>query len=162
MIVAVVLGVLAVALAVLAVCARLLFLVVTVVGASMEPAYRAGDRLLSRRWAPHRVGRGDVVVLNGAVTGVDLPPQAMSYLLSRQEGRLVRFLVKRVTAVPGDPVPEVVVPALTVPADVVPPGRLVVLGDNWRTSADSRVFGFVAADQVVAVVIRRLSGRQYG
>ncbi|WP_262403066.1 S26 family signal peptidase, partial [Actinomadura sp. CNU-125] len=39
------------------------FAVIDVSGASMEPAFRTGDRVLVRRVPPRRVRRGDVVVL---------------------------------------------------------------------------------------------------
>ncbi|NUR87949.1 MAG: hypothetical protein HOY71_28015, partial [Nonomuraea sp.] len=67
------------------------------------------------------------------------------------------WLVKRAVAVPGDPLPRAEVPALaTRPEVVVPPGRLVVLGDNRQVSLDSRRLGYVAAHQVMGVVVSRL------
>ncbi|BAU81462.1 signal peptidase I [Streptomyces laurentii] len=114
--------------------------VVTVRGESMRPAYRDGDRLLVRR-GPGRPRRGDVVVL--------VPPGARH---SRH------WIVKRVAAAPGDRVPRGDVPALTaVPEAHVPPGRLVLLGDNPPASIDSRQVGYFPADTLLGVVLRPLT-----
>lgn len=128
---------------------RRLLLIVTVNGTSMAPTYQAGDRLLARRWNRHRVHAGDVVVLSNH----RLPPNDTAARIFPPSGRLV----KRVAATPGDPVPRDRVHALRdLPETLVPPGRLVVLGDNAAVSADSRLFGYVRNDLVLAVVIRRL------
>jgi signal peptidase I len=100
----------------------------------MEPTYVPGDRLLVRRTAPDRVPRGAAVLL--VAPGSGDPP----------------FMVKRAVALPGDPVPA----GIPVTEAVVPPDRLVVLGDNPGRSADSRSYGFQPADTVVGVVRRRL------
>lgn len=106
--------------------------VVTVVGISMQPTYQPGDRLLVRRCALDEVPRGTAVVLT-----FDDPP----------------FLVKRVVALPGDRVPA----GIPVPDRVVPPGHLVVLGDNGAHSSDSRMRGYVPADELVGTVVRKLA-----
>ncbi|MFE6099209.1 S26 family signal peptidase [Streptomyces laurentii] len=114
--------------------------VVTVRGESMRPAHRDGDRLLVRR-GPGRPRRGDVVVL--------VPPGARH---SRH------WIVKRVAAAPGDRVPRGDVPALTaVPEARVPPGHLVLLGDNPPASIDSRQVGYFPADTLLGVVLRPLT-----
>jgi signal peptidase I len=113
---------------------RIPWFVVTVEGVSMAPTYVTGDRLLVRRVAPSAVTRGAAVLL---VTPGGEPP----------------FMVKRAVALPGDPVPA----GIPVDETVVPPGRLVVLGDNPERSADSRSFGFQPADAVVGVVRRHLT-----
>ncbi|UBU18342.1 S26 family signal peptidase [Nonomuraea gerenzanensis] len=131
-------------LVVLAVVARRGLVVVQVSGVSMAPAYRPGDRVLVRRTGAVR--RGRVVVFestrpSGWGTGPPAPPWA----------------IKRVTALPGDPVPADVVEAVAAgPGARVPEGALVVVGDG-TSSADSRVYGYVPADRVLGVVVRKLS-----
>jgi signal peptidase I len=66
-----------------------------------------------------------------------------------------RWLVKRVTAVAGDAVPEEVRPSVGGADSLVPVGALVVRGDAER-SQDSRHFGFVLADSVLGTVVRTL------
>lgn len=67
-------------------------------------------------------------------------------------------MIKRVAAVPGDPVPRDEVPALAdVPEACVLPGKLVLLGDNPDVSYDSRRAGYFPAERVLGVVVRSLS-----
>jgi signal peptidase I len=132
--------------------ARRYLTVVTLWGDSMAPTYRAGDRLLVRRYALRPLRRGDVVLVApdasdaGPVTG---RPAAAGTAVEEAT-------VKRVAALPGDPVPAAVAPTVHAgPDDLVPPGRLVVLGDG-PDSRDSRDFGYVLVNRVVGVVIRRI------
>jgi signal peptidase I len=133
------------------------YLVITVDGRSMEPAYRCGDQVLIRRRSLRRIRTGQVVVGR-------YPQRSDPYDIPgvpREDIALVlpesRLFVKRVAARPGDPVPRAQVPALrAVSETVVPPGRLVVLGDNSAISYDSREFGYVHADQIIGVLIRRM------
>lgn len=123
------------------------YLVVTVRGASMRPAYDDADRVLVRR-ATRGVRAvtgagprpGEIVVLR--------PPLAELAAISP-------LLVKRVAAVPGDEVPPDFRQA--VPLAVVPAGRLLVRGDN-DASADSRSFGLVDSGLVVGTVVRSRPG----
>ncbi|KHD76748.1 S26 family signal peptidase [Actinoplanes utahensis] len=117
---------------------RRALLVVEVTGASMEPTHRSGDRLLAVRGG--RPGRGDVVLLRH--------PEAASRPAGASE-----YLVKRVAAMPGDPVPDTVAPVAG--AGVVPPGSCVVLGDS-PDSVDSRTWGFVPCSDVAGRVLRSL------
>lgn len=117
--------------------ARRGFTVIIVAGRSMNPTYDDGERLLVRRGS-RRAARGSVVVFR-------TPDQIGA--------RDVSWLVKRVVAVPGDPVPPDVRP-VTGGTDVVPRGRLVVRGDNPH-SVDSRRFGFVPVADVLGVAARR-------
>jgi signal peptidase I len=113
-------------------------LVVTVHGPSMLPTYPAGDRLLIRRVGLPAVQRGDVVVLTK---------------LNGPAGGRPELIIKRAVAIPGEPVPA----GIPVAERVVPPGRLVVLGDNPNASYDSRRAGYFGASTVVGVVVRPMS-----
>ncbi|MEV7954421.1 S26 family signal peptidase [Streptomyces sp. NPDC058316] len=118
------------------------WVVVTVRGASMQPTLRGGDRLLVRRGPVRAVG--ELAVLGRAVMG----PEEPAYF---------EWIVKRVAAVPGDPIPRDSVPSLAdVPETTVPSGRLVLLGDNRAQSFDSRRFGYYSAEEVLGVVVRPL------
>jgi signal peptidase I len=120
------------------------YVVITVQGQSMSPAYRTGDRLLVRRMRVARIGHGQCVVF---AEGVDDPAR-----------RPVRWIVKRAVAVPGDPVPRDRVPALRAVIERhVPAAHLVVLGDSPAHSYDSRHYGYVTADRVLGVVLRPLT-----
>ncbi|MET9451121.1 S26 family signal peptidase [Streptomyces cinerochromogenes] len=137
----------AVALAVLAACgagAAGRLLVVTVRGPSMTPTHHHGDRLLVRR--TRTVRRGQVVVV--------LRPRSPAIW---REDRHSPLIVKRVAAVPGEPVPPGSVPPLAEGhAGRVPPGRVVLLGDNAAASVDSRQLGFFPLGDVLGVVTRSL------
>ena len=137
-------GLTAAALAVL-VAARRSLLLVAVSGESMVPALLPGDRLLVRRGAlPLR--SGVIVLLEPPHRGPAAPDQPL--------------VVKRVAALPGDAVPESVrVATRTGPGEVVPGGRLVVLGDG-PVSADSRAWGFSSLDSVRGVAVARLPLRR--
>ena len=138
-------GVLVLALAALR---RRLF-AVTVRGASMEPVYVAGERLIARRVSATALRRGQIVILDKP-----LRPAGWEWSGAPVTGPAgSTWMIKRVAAVPGDPLPPEV--AATVPGDRVPPGSLVVLGDNARASIDSRELGLVPADRVLGVALRR-------
>jgi signal peptidase I len=115
-------------------------LLVTVSGRSMEPTLRHGDRVLVRRAGVRAMRAGRLAVMAApAGMGQD-------------------WMVKRVVAVPGDPVPYDRIPAPTGARHrAVPADRLVVLGDNLAVSLDSRRFGYVHARQLLGVVVCRLS-----
>ncbi|GII86309.1 S26 family signal peptidase [Sphaerisporangium siamense] len=136
---------------------RRCFLVVTVDGVSMAPTFRPGDRLIARRWGLRAVRAGDVVVLRGGT-----PDEVFAALRpdAATAGRVLPpidggHLIKRIVAVPGDRVPRAGFHVLhDSPGDVVPPGKIVVAGDNPRFSADSRTYGYLRREQIVGVVIR--------
>lgn len=113
--------------------ARRTLVVVTVMGTSMVPTYRPGDRVLVRRTS--RVRRGQVVVAR--------PPG------------FLRLVIKRIAAVAGNEVPAAVRPAMTV--STVPQGTVVLIGDS-DGSTDSRVWGPIAVENVLGVVVARLGG----
>jgi signal peptidase I len=114
--------------------ARRRFLIATITGTSMMPAIRPGDRVLVRRRRCPPVQAGDIL------------------LFRDPDGRQA---IKRVAALAGDVTPSLVRPAVG-DTKIVPPGMLVFLGDNAR-SGDSRDWGFIPADQVIGLVIRKLS-----
>jgi signal peptidase I len=124
-------------------------LLVTVAGRSMEPALRPGDVVWVRRTRLADVSAGQLVVVR------DVPAQAVD---GGTGGGTVRrlLMVKRAVALPGDPVPQD--PELFVtaaPGSVVPPDRMVVLGDNASLSYDSRHYGYLGPGNLVGVVVGR-------
>jgi signal peptidase I len=123
--------------------------VVTVDGPSMEPTLRSGDRVLVHLRAV-RVTVGDVVVVEGPGPG---GIWWLSPAVAGEHDR--RWLIKRVAAVEGDVTPATVAGAVPV-GTRVPPGRILVLGDNLSASADSRILGFVPAERVFGLVVRTL------
>jgi signal peptidase I len=132
------------------------FVVVTVLGESMSPTFASGDRVLVRRVRRARARTGDVVV---AAWGRPEPggpfPLTIEEPTPGAPPTLAPWIVKRLVAGPGDPVPEAVGEA--VPDREVPPGRFLLLGDNVTASADSRVRGYAHAEYFLGVVVSRLS-----
>jgi signal peptidase I len=130
---------------------RARFVVVEVHGRSMRPTLRGGDRVLVRRLAADRVRAGQVVVVERPLWRDDAWHWPVRQ--GRATGR--KWMIKRAAAVSGEPVPDVldgVVRESTVPA-----GALVVLGDNAAESTDSRELGFVPAERVLGIALRRMS-----
>jgi signal peptidase I len=129
--------------------------VVTVHGESMRPAFQPGDRVLVRRARLSRLRPGLAVLLERPAEGRGwtTPPP-------RWPGRSRVLMIKRVAALPGDPVPDLTHPSQAfprpppaAPGDRVPDGRFVVLGDNVGGSYDSRVFGYCPAVRLLGVVV---------
>jgi signal peptidase I len=118
------------------------YVVVTVDGTSMEPAYRPGDRLLVRRTSADRLRLGDVVVVTAS------PATSPPFGAVRDR----RWVVKRIAALQVVP-PEV---ACSMPDSTVPAGQMILLGDNAANSVDSRTAGGYAVDRLLGVVLRQL------
>jgi signal peptidase I len=189
------------------------YIVVNVIGASMQPTYHEGDRVLVRR-GRSGLRAGSVVVLRPpATTRPILPPHpfrqgttdiqgaaaarrsatasqvvtgeahwagagqgASAGDLRRVGAREVHlakdgearpgglawaagpgWMIKRVVALAGDPVPEAVQEAVG-GVTIVPAGALVVLADN-PSGIDSRRFGFAVQRDVLGPVVARLPSR---
>lgn len=96
---------------------------VLVEGESMAPTLRPGDQLLCVR--RRQIRRGDVVVVRPASHGFEV--------------------VKRVTALPGDPVGE----------RVLGDDEFLVEGDDPTRSTDGRVFGPVGRGDIAGIVLLR-------
>lgn len=129
------------------------FVVIHVAGASMLPTFRHGDRVLVRRGGADRLAVGTVVVLHSP-HGTH-PPRTRRPTRGSLGGS--RWVIKRVAALPGDPVPGSV-RAAAQGARVVPAGKLVLLSDN-PAGTDSRRWGLVAADDMLGLVIANLPRR---
>lgn len=129
----------AVAVSAIALIARNWLRVVLVEGSSMAPTYHDGDRLLAlyaRPWRPLR--RGDVVVVRAPAAGWT----AAAPLAAAHE-----TLVKRVSALGGDPLPA--------GSGRVPSGAVYVEGDA-PGGYDSTVFGPLRRSEVLGRVLLRL------
>jgi len=124
--------------------ARLALLVIRVDGTSMLPTFRPGDAVLTlRRGIRPTVRRGDIVVCRRP----DSTPGPRSYL------------IKRVVAVAGDPIPDDYDPPPgtgSAVGTIIAADRVYVRGDNDR-SYDSRAFGPIPLDHVVGHVVARLT-----
>jgi signal peptidase I len=137
---------------------------VTVIGASMTPMLKHGDRALILRWYPSgRLQRGQVVVLRAT------PKHALSDL-----GRSTWY-VKRIVAMGSDtytqdttPYPDAEFDELTRnKAQIddagrwhwhIPPGHVFVCGDNRESSIDSRVWGPLPTNRIIGIVLGKLPG----
>ncbi|MFH0518502.1 signal peptidase I [Streptomyces sp. M41] len=136
------------------------FVVVTVYGGSMEPAHHDGDRVMVRRGA---------VPVPGCVVVVERPPFESPWpdppVAAAAAAHVVydrQWVIKRVAAVAGDAVPTGALPASVATSDptseappdtVVPPGMLILLGDNAAESYDSRHVGYFPATRVLGTVV---------
>ena len=130
------------------------YAVITVDGISMLPSLADGDRVLMVRRRPAGVRAGEIVVVRRPEPGTGWPdalrpPRSLS---------AVQWYVKRVVALPGDPVPPGLAEACAQDlGPTVPPACLLVLGDNPR-SDDSKQWGYFPTGAVLGVVVRRMRG----
>ncbi|SEQ09997.1 signal peptidase I [Lentzea xinjiangensis] len=135
---------------------------VNVVGWSMWPTYDDGDRLVARRVRASRIRTGDVVVLDSprpkpehmtANMRTPTPIVAREVVREPPPSKGPYWVIKRIAAMPGEPVPAVM--SGIVDDGVVPPGFVVMLGDNLEDSIDSRQHGLLPLGKVLAKVVRR-------
>jgi signal peptidase I len=124
--------------------------IVTVRGQRMEPALLDGDRVLVQRCGVGKLRTGQLVVFR--------EPDPDGLLLRRLPVRLTganqeNWIIKRVAAVPGEPVPQVASKAVGHTL-VVPPRSIVVLGDAYA-SCDSRLWGLIPASDILGTGTRR-------
>ncbi|MFI6574679.1 S24/S26 family peptidase [Nocardiopsis sp. NPDC050513] len=122
------------------------YVVVTVDGESMAPAFAPRDRVLVRR------GRDGVE--RGAVVVVGLPSAESGWRGSAPLGPDVPgegWYIKRVAATAGERYPD----AVGLDGNV-PPAHVALLGDNIG-SIDSRHHGPCPEHQILGVVVRRMS-----
>jgi signal peptidase I len=132
------------------------FVIVTVTGDSMVPALAPGDRVLVRRVRPSQLRRGQVAVVE--------MPDANGDWAAPLRGPVSRhqWMIKRVAALPGDPIPEGCLPEVAdVPGRLVPDGKLFVLGDNVTSSYDSRHLGYLPSERLLGIVICRVHSEPF-
>lgn len=124
---------------------------VGVFGRSMEPAYHDGDSVLVRRGRTPR--RGAAVVVERPPYRAPWPDPPVPRTAPAHQIYARQWFIKRVAAVPGDPVPRSGLPALgDTPDRTVPEGMLILLGDNSEQSYDSRHVGYFPAERVLGEV----------
>ncbi|NUR28023.1 MAG: hypothetical protein HOV83_19635 [Catenulispora sp.] len=141
----------AVALTLLLTRLRRRWVLVTVTGISMTPELQPGDRLLVRRCGIAELKIGDIVVLE--------PPRPLTpsgVVITVRPRPATPWKVKRVAALPGDPVPPQA-RAASGGRRIVPDGTLIVFGDS-DASRDSRHIGLYPGDRILGVATRS-SGR---
>lgn len=116
---------------------RRVLLVISVDGASMAPTYQPGDRLLTVRSRPgSSIRAGDIVVCRRP----DRRPGAP-------------YLIKRVLATAGQPIPDQA-SARSLGLAQVPPGNVWVQGDS--PGYDSRAFGPLPVSEIISHVLAPL------
>jgi len=129
--------------------ARRRIAIVTVTGQSMEPTLTAGDRVLVRRTRLRSVRTGQIVVVETPTENREWTGEPAGRDLKRE------WMIKRVAAVPGEPLPDGL-PAAIAATVAVPDGKLIVLGDNPPMSMDSRSLGYIPGERLLGVVVRSL------
>ncbi|WP_433202206.1 S26 family signal peptidase [Dactylosporangium sp. CS-047395] len=124
--------------------ARRNLVLVRVDGPSMLPTLADGAQILARRTT--RAATGRLVLL--------APAAEAGAVQQGDPGRL--WFVKRLVATAGEPVPAKLTGFAALAGHVtVPPGCLVVTGDNPAESYDSRQEGPIPASRLRAVVLLR-------
>lgn len=141
---------------------------VEIIGRSMNPTFAPGDKVFARRVGLSQLRTGDVVVVEGVPTTRESltayrDSRVTSYQVVERNDTFIgltpataHWVIKRVAALPGEPVPESV--REVIHDDVVPSGSLVVLGDNLDHSMDSRHYGYIPEANVLGRVVGRRAG----
>ncbi len=123
---------------------------------AMEPAIPQGSRVVT--WSLGAIERGDIVVIETSDLDIAGPTTELIKRVVAFEGETVAIENGQVL-VDGDVLPEPYLPqdlSTGVPRGeiaqevTVPTGYVYVLGDNRNRSADSRSFGPIPIDSVVA------------
>ncbi|BEL07886.1 S26 family signal peptidase [Actinoplanes sichuanensis] len=131
---------------------------VTVRGASMLPTLRDGDRVLVRRLSGAQVRPGQIVVLEHPDS--DDGGYRATAAAGVRDRRI--WMIKRCTAVAGDPIPPGLPGRCHTPDGRVPAGVLTVLSDNPTHPNDSRRFGFLPYERVLGVArVRNAASAPY-
>jgi len=152
---------------------------VRVYGDSMQPTLRTGDRLIANAFARDDVRRFDLVETTAGSGGIPVVKRVVGLPGDRIEirgGSMPQVLVRPADAtttyrvdnpawasrIGGASAPccrgDGTSGGAAEPAQEVvgPPDSYWVLGDNWGASDDSRVFGFVTAEDIRATVNVRI------
>jgi len=123
---------------------------------SMEPTLDVGDRVLVNKlsYDLHDVGRGDIVVFE--LDPSEIGPDGIQDLIKRVIGLPGEVIESRDGAVYVDDrrldepyLPADGDPGPAIERQTVPEGHVFVMGDNRDNSADSRVRGPIAIDDIV-------------
>ncbi len=103
-----------------------------------------------------RLAAGRVVVVERMVKRERWTRRPFHRDIGPAQGAKLRWFIKRIAAMPGDPVPQGgVAPHERTPGGTVPSGKLVLLGDNPSVSYDSRQAGYFPAERVLGTVLFR-------
>lgn len=141
--------------------------VITIQGGSMLPELNPGDRLLIYRWYPRgRLRCGQVVLL----TSPGSSQQQYAHLPSAE------MYIKRIVGLGGEDITtsitelhqvhrkeqELYYNARGYKTWHIPEGYIFVCGDNRRESVDSRLWGPISRQNVLGVVLTKLSRASSG
>jgi signal peptidase I len=126
---------------------------VEVLGNSMEPTYKDGQRMLVlKTWTLTGLKVGDVVVVKPASKkGREAQVIKRIVFIQNSDGTL-RWPGMLPTSRGGQLTPLVFGPHFT--SKLVPPRGILVLGDNFENSTDSREFGPVYPEDILAKVLQ--------